>query len=86
MSEPAMFNLLVSVSAPAERKGASALNFFIVNGAQAIAAGLAGWGVGRLGYGAVFEVAAAFVFFAALLFRVLLGRRAASAITPATSV
>jgi predicted MFS family arabinose efflux permease len=78
MSEPGTFSLLMSLVSPSERKGASMLNFLAVNGAQALAAFVAGAAVTRLGYGPVLGVAAAVVLLSALLFRLLIGRTASS--------
>lgn len=78
MSEPATFSMLMSLVAPSDRKGASMLNFLIVNGSQALAAFVAGFAVTRLGYGPVLEIAAGVVLTAALLFRVLLHRPTSS--------
>jgi predicted MFS family arabinose efflux permease len=84
MSEPGTYSMLMSLVAPAERKGASMLNFLIVNSAQAIAAFAAGFAITRLGYGPVLEIAGGLVLCAALLFRVLIPRPAAASIAPIT--
>jgi MFS family permease len=72
MSEPGLNTLLMNGVAERERGGASALNFLVAFGAQALAA----WGAGALfsgiGYGPVLGVAAAMAAISAGLFRVLL--------------
>jgi predicted MFS family arabinose efflux permease len=63
---------------PAEREhsGASALNYVVAFGAQALAAYAGGAVFSRLGYGPALAGAAGLAILAAALFRVLLGRRA----------
>jgi predicted MFS family arabinose efflux permease len=57
MSEPGMFNLLMSNTPPEQRTGASALNFVTLFGAQAIAAWAAGAGIAAYGYRPVLLIA-----------------------------
>jgi predicted MFS family arabinose efflux permease len=72
MSEPGMFTLLMESAAPEERNSASALNFLLTFGGQAIAAVIAGGMLARFGYPPVLVAAAATCVAAAFLFRVLL--------------
>ena len=60
---------------PEERSGASALNFLIVFGGQALAAAAAGFAVRRLGYRIVLAVAGLMALSAALSMRRLLSSR-----------
>jgi flagellar biosynthesis protein FliQ len=65
MSEPGMYNLLMS-SVPAEqRTGASAMNFITLFGSQAIASWIAGEAIARYGYRPVLLVAAVLALLAA---------------------
>jgi MFS family permease len=73
MSEPGMYSLLMSEVAPAERTGASALNFLVISVAQALAALAAGFGFARFGYPVVLCVIAGVALMSAILFRRLLG-------------
>src|ERR1700722_2486035 len=73
MSEPGMYTLLMNKVAPAERNGASALNFLVISLAQALAAVAAGISFTRFGYPAVLGATAAIALMAAGLSRVLLG-------------
>jgi len=72
MSEPGMYSLLMSEVAPSERSGASALNFFVISLASAIAAAAAGQGFARFGYPQVMGITAALAVVAAVAFRLLL--------------
>ncbi len=72
MSEPGLYTLLMSRVSPAERSGASALNFLVIFSAQAAAAALAGAAIARFDYPAVLTAAAAVAVIAGLLFRWLL--------------
>jgi MFS family permease len=72
MSEPGMFTMLMEGVSEGERSSASALNFLVSFGGQAIAATAAGWMLARFGYPPVLCAAAAICVVAALLFRVLL--------------
>ena len=75
MSEPGMYSLLMDgVEAP-ERSGASALNFLVIFGGQAVAAVAAGFGVRKFGYSIVLAAAAVTALIAGVMFRVLLDRR-----------
>ena len=67
-STPGISSLLMSLAPPVDRQGAAALQFLVVNGAQAAAALLAGLAVARFGYGPVLGAAAGVVLVAALLF------------------
>jgi len=72
MSEPGMFTLLMEAAPAEERGSASALNFLVMFGSQAIAAALAGQLLTMFGYPPVLIGAAAICAGAALLFRVLI--------------
>jgi len=72
MCEPGMFTLLMGQVAEGERAGVSALNFFVMSGAHAAAAGVAGVAVTRYGYAPVLASASGVAAVAALLFRMLL--------------
>jgi len=74
MSEPGLYAFLMDGVPAGERSGASALNFLVVSGAQAIAAAVAGVALDRLGYAPVLIAAAIICALAALLFRVLFAR------------
>jgi predicted MFS family arabinose efflux permease len=78
MSEPGMYSLLMNRLAPAEHAGASALNFLVISGAQAIAALLAGLSFARFGYPVVLCVIAGVALLAALMSWRLLGSSARS--------
>jgi predicted MFS family arabinose efflux permease len=58
MSEPGMYNLLMTNVPEEQRTGASALNFITLFGSQAIAAWVAGEAIARYGYRPVLLVAA----------------------------
>jgi MFS family permease len=73
MSEPGMYTLLMNRIAPAERNGASALNFLVISLSQSLAAAAAGASFTRFGYPAVLSVTAVVAMFAAALSRMLLG-------------
>lgn len=77
MSEPGMYSLLMNQVSPAERTGASTLNFLVISVAQALAAAAAGTSLVTFGYPAVICATAGVAGIAALLFRVLLGEGAA---------
>jgi predicted MFS family arabinose efflux permease len=74
MSEPGMFTLLMDGVKITERNSASALNFLVSFGGQAVAAALAGIALERFGYPPVLTAAAIICGMAAFLFRVLLGK------------
>jgi predicted MFS family arabinose efflux permease len=76
MSEPGLNTLLMNRVAEREHSGASALNYVVAFGAQALAAYAGGVMFSRLGYGPALAGAAGLAILAAALFRVLLGRRA----------
>lgn len=69
MSEPGMYTLLMERVQPQEQSGASALNFLVIFGGQALAASIAGIGVRRFGYAAVLSVAALAAVLAAISLR-----------------
>ena len=58
VSEPGLYSLLMDRLPAAERTGASALNFFVLNSIQAVAAAIAGISFLRFGYPVVLGVAA----------------------------
>jgi MFS family permease len=72
MCEPGTYSLLMNQVAPAERSGASALNFLVIFASQAMAAAVAGAVVTRFGYPAMLTAAAAVAVIGATLFRGLL--------------
>jgi len=74
MGEPGMFTFLMDAVPAGERSSASALNFLVSFGSQAIAAAIAGVLLARFGYPPVLTSAAIICSFAAFLFRVLLAR------------
>jgi predicted MFS family arabinose efflux permease len=82
MNEPGMYSLLMNQVKPSEQTGASALNFLVINVAQAIAAAAAGASFVRFGYPAVLGVIAGVALAAACLFRLLLGRDSLSVAQP----
>jgi predicted MFS family arabinose efflux permease len=67
---------------PAERSGASAMNFLVIASANAIAAFAAGSAFAHFGYPAVLTATAVVAFIAALLFRLLLGKREPVTLAP----
>ncbi|MCC6390495.1 MAG: nucleotidyltransferase family protein [Bryobacterales bacterium] len=71
MSEPGTYSLLMARVREEERNGASALNFVVLFGSQAIAAALAGAAITKVGYAPVLFTAAAMALLAALAFRCL---------------
>ena len=71
MSEPGLYTLLMDEVAPRERGGASALNFFVISGTQALAALAAGFLIRKLGYFPVLMFAALLAVLAAIAFRSL---------------
>jgi Uncharacterised nucleotidyltransferase len=72
MSEPGLNTLLMNQVSERERGGASALNYLVAFGAQAVAAFGAGWLLERFGFGAVLGGASVLAAMAAGAFRVLL--------------
>jgi MFS family permease len=72
MSEPGAYSLLMSRVSEEERNGASALNFVVLFGSQAIAAAVAGAAITKVGYAPVLFTAATIALLAALAFRCLL--------------
>ena len=75
MSEPGLNTLLMNRVAERERTGASALNYVVAFGAQALAAYAGGVMFSRLGYGPALAAAAALGLLAAALFLLLLRDR-----------
>lgn len=75
MSEPGLNTLLMNQVGERERSGASALNYIVAFGAQALAAFAGGVWVTRYGYGPALAAAATLAVVAALLFRALLRPR-----------
>ncbi len=75
MSEPGMLRYLMDCVPESERGGVSAWNFLVASGAQAIAAGISGVLLRRLGYPPVLMLAAVLCGIAGLLVRVLLAKR-----------
>jgi predicted MFS family arabinose efflux permease len=71
MCEPGLYSLLMDSVPETGRNTASALNFLVSSCAQALAAGVAGALVQRLGYPPVLVTAAFVCAIAALLFRLL---------------
>jgi hypothetical protein len=71
MSEPGLNTLLMNRVAEREHGGASALNYVVAFGAQALAAYAGGVWVMRFGYGPALAAAATLALIAALLFRAL---------------
>ena len=71
-SEPGLYSLLMDRAPATERSGASALNFFVLNSVQAVAAAIAGISLVRFGYPAVLGVAAGLALLSAGLFQFLL--------------
>src|SRR6476620_8242981 len=69
MSEPGMYTLLMERVQPQEQSGASALNFLVIFGGQALAASIAGLAVHRFGYPVVLSVAALLAVLAAIFLR-----------------
>lgn len=79
MSEPGMFTFLMNNVKSGERGGASALNLFVMYGAQGLAAAAAGSLFARLGYSLPLGMAALTAFAAAVCFHVLFrGRHSSS--------
>jgi predicted MFS family arabinose efflux permease len=72
MGEPGVYSLLMNRVPAGQRTGASALNFVVLFGAQAIAAWAAGSAITRVGYPPVLFTAGAMALLAALLFAKLL--------------
>jgi MFS family permease len=86
MSEPGMYSLLMTEVAPWERSGASALTFFVISLAGAIAAAVAGQGLARFGYPAVMGVTAIVAVVAAAAFRLLLSHGTEKSVAAQTVV
>jgi MFS family permease len=80
MSEPGIYTLLMDGVSPHERSGASAMNFLVVFGGQALAAAIAGAGVRRFGYPVVLMIAAITAVFASFAFRLVPGAHTRSKI------
>jgi MFS family permease len=86
MSEPGMFTLLMDSVPAGERNSASALNFLVSFGGQAIAAAAAGWMLARFGYPPVLTAGAVICVAAAFLLRALLVKREPTAPAVAQAV
>jgi len=71
-SEPGMFTMLMEAAPADERGSASALNFLVMFGGQAIAAAVGGRLLEKFGYPSVLLGAAAICAAAALLFQLLI--------------
>jgi MFS family permease len=84
MSEPGLSTLLMNGVEERERGGASALNYLVMFGAQALGALVGGAVVSRFGYGVALAGSAGLTLLAAALFRGLLGERPIR-LTPAAS-
>ena len=82
MSEPGVYSLLMNKVSLAERTGASAMNAFVISSGQAIAAAVAGVAIAHFGYPLVLKAVALLALAAAFIFRLLLGRAAASTQDP----
>jgi MFS family permease len=80
MSEPGIYSLLMDRVEPRERGGASAMNFLVIFGGQAIAAAVSGLAVHRFGYAPVLAVAAGMAAISGLMFRLLLTPQSRSSI------
>jgi MFS family permease len=78
MSEPGLNAMLMNRIDERERSGASALNYVVAFGAQALSAFLGGAWALRFGYGPTLAAAAVMAIIAALLFRALLRPRPGS--------
>jgi MFS family permease len=74
MSEPGMFTLLMDSVSAGERTSASALNFLISFGGQAVAASSAGWMLARFGYPPVLVAGAVICAASAFLLRSLFAK------------
>jgi predicted MFS family arabinose efflux permease len=68
MSEPGIYASLMNRVLPGQRSGASALNFLVLFGGQALAASVAGAVVTRYGYSPMLAGAAVLAIVAAWLF------------------
>jgi predicted MFS family arabinose efflux permease len=75
MSEPGLNTLLMNRIGEQQRSGASALNYVVAFGCQALAAWAGGAVFSRFGYGPGLATAAGLALLAGLLFRVLLPAR-----------
>lgn len=78
MSEPGMNTLLMNRVDEREHSGASALNYMVAFGAQALSAYAGGASVSRFGYGPTLAAAGALALTSAVLFRGLLRPRPGS--------
>jgi predicted MFS family arabinose efflux permease len=68
MTEPGVYSSLMNRVPPGQRSGASALNFLVVFGSQALAASVAGAVVAQYGYRPMLAGAAGLAVVAAWLF------------------
>jgi predicted MFS family arabinose efflux permease len=85
MSEPGLSTMLMNGVEERERGGASAVNYLVMFGAQALAALVGGAVVTRFGYGVSLAGSAALALLAAGLFRGLLGEGTGSFATRSVS-
>jgi hypothetical protein len=69
MCEPGTYTLLMNGVAPEQRSGATAMNFLVIFGTQAVAAHVSGALIARLGYPAMLIAAAGMAVLAAAMFR-----------------
>jgi predicted MFS family arabinose efflux permease len=72
MAAPTLYSMLMTRVSPAERGGASALNFLVASLTGALSAVVGGAMIARLGYSRVLLISALLAGLAAVLFRVLL--------------
>jgi predicted MFS family arabinose efflux permease len=86
MSEPGMYSLLMERVKPQERSGASALNFLVIFGGQALAASIAGLAVRRFGYPLVLAAAAITAMLAAIAVRQIRSSTATTSLRNLSSV
>ena len=86
MSEPGMYSLLMGRIEPHEQSGASALNFLVIFGAQALAASISGVGVRHLGYPVVLVTAALTALLAAAAVRQIRARTSTTSLRNLSTV
>jgi predicted MFS family arabinose efflux permease len=86
MSEPGMYSLLMERVKPQEQSGASALNFLVIFGGQALAASIAGLAVRWFGYPIVLSAAAVAAVLAAIAVRQIRSSTAATSFRNLSSV
>jgi predicted MFS family arabinose efflux permease len=86
MSEPGMYSLLMDRVDPQEQSGASALNFLVIFGGQALAASISGIAVRRFGYTVVLAAAAITAVLAAFAVRQIRSSTATTSLRNLSSV